>query len=63
LANLPPGGQRYLTTKYLLSLADGEKGLRKAIILLRENIAARNQAALGKLEEGGNGAGGDAYTD
>ena len=56
LANLPPGGQRYLATKYLLSLADGEKGIRKAIILLRENIAARNQAALRKLEEAGNGA-------
>ena len=63
LANLPPGEQRYLATKYLLSLADGEKGLRKAIILLRENIAARNQAALGKLEEAGNGASGDAGTD
>jgi len=58
LANLPPGGQRYLATRYLLSLADGEKGIRKAIILLRENIAARNQAALRKLEEAGNGAGG-----
>ena len=58
LANLPPGEQRYLATKYLLSLADGEKGLMKAIILLRENIAARNQAALRKLEEAGNGAGG-----
>ena len=57
LANLPPGGQRYLATKYLLSLADGEKGLRKAIVLLRENIAAKNQAALRKLEEAGNGAG------
>ena len=64
LANLPPGGQRYLATKYLLSLADGEKGLRKAIILLGENIAAKNQAALRKFEEAGNGAdGGDAYTD
>ena len=60
LANLPPGGQRYLATKYLHSLADGEKGLRKAIVLLRENIAARNQAALRKLEEAGNGADGDA---
>jgi hypothetical protein len=58
LANLPPGGQRYLATKYLLSLADGEKGIRKAIILLRENIAAKNQATLRKLEEAGNGAGG-----
>jgi len=60
LANLPPGGQRYLATRYLLSLADVEKWLRKAIILLRENIAARNQAAMGKLEEAGNGASGDA---
>jgi hypothetical protein len=60
LANLPPGGQRYLATKYLLSLADGEKGLRKAIILLRENITARNQAAMGKSEEAGNGASGAA---
>ena len=60
LANLPPGGQRYLATKYLHSLADGEKGIKKAIVLLRENIAARNQAALRKLEEAGNGAGGDA---
>ena len=50
LANLPPGEQRYFATKYLLSLADGEKWLRKAIILLRENIAAKNQAALRKLE-------------
>ena len=33
---------------------------RKAIILLRENIAAKNQAALRKLEEAGNGAGDDA---
>lgn len=63
LANLPPGGQRYLATKYLHSLADGEKGLRKAIVLLRENMAAKNQAALRKLEAAGNGAGGDAYTD
>ena len=63
LANLPPGGQRYLATRYLLSLADGEKGLRKAIVLLRENMAAKNQAALRKLEGAGNGAGGDAYTD
>ena len=63
LANLPPGGQRYLATKYLHSLADGEKGLRKAIVLLRENMAAKNQAALRKLEGAGNGAGGDAYTD
>jgi hypothetical protein len=60
LANLPPGGQRYLATRYLLSLADVEKWLRKAIILLRENIAARNQATMGKLEEAGNGASGDA---
>lgn len=60
LANLPPGGQRYLATKYLLSLADGEKGLRKAIILLGENIAAKNQAAPRKFEEAGNGADGDA---
>ena len=60
LANLPPGEQRYLATRYLLSLADVEKWLRKAIILLRENIAARNQAAMGKLEEAGNGASGDA---
>lgn len=56
-------GQRYLATKYLHSLADGEKGLRKAIVLLRENMAAKNQAALRKLEGAGNGAGGDAYTD
>jgi hypothetical protein len=60
LANLPPCEQRYLATKYLLSLADVEKGLRKTIVLLRENIAAKNQAALRKLEEAGNGAGGDA---
>jgi hypothetical protein len=61
LANLPPGEQRYLATKYLLSLAHGEKGLRKAIVLLRENIAAKNQAGLRKFEEAGNGAdGGDA---
>ena len=52
LANLPPGEQRYLATKYLLSLADGEKGIRKAIILLRENIAARNQAAMRKVGGG-----------
>ena len=63
LANLPPGEQRYLATKYLLSLADGEKGIRKDIVLLRENITAKNQAALRKLEGAGNGAGGDAYTD
>src|SRR5208283_1642514 len=49
-------GQRYLATKYLHSLADGEKGLRKAIVLLRENMAAKNQAALRKLEGAGNGA-------
>ena len=60
LANLPPGGQRYLATRYLLSLADGEKWLRKASILLRENIGAKNQAAMGKLEEAGNCASGDA---
>ena len=60
LANLPPGEQRYLATKYLLSLADGEKGIRKAIILHRENIAAKNQATLRKLEEAGHGVGGDA---
>ena len=63
LANLPPGEQRYLATKYLLSLAHGEKGIRKAIILLRENIAARNQAAMEKLEEAGNGASGAAGAD
>ena len=40
-----------------------KKGLRKAIVLLRENMAAKNQAALQKLEGAGNGAGGDAYTD
>jgi hypothetical protein len=40
-----------------------KKGLRKAIVLLRENMAAKNQAALRKLEGAGNGAGGDAYTD
>ena len=62
LANPPPGAQRYFSTKHLLSLSDDEKWLRKAIILLRENIAAKNQAALRKLEEAGNGngAGGDA---
>jgi len=58
LANPPPGAQRYFSTKHLLSLSDDEKWLRKAIILLRENIAAKNQAALRKLEEAGNGAGG-----
>ena len=60
LANPPPGAQRYFSTKHLLSLSDDEKWLRKAIILLRENIAAKNQAALRKLEEAGNGADGDA---
>ena len=60
LANPPPGAQRYFSTKHLLSLSDDEKWLRKAIILLRENIAAKNQAALRKLEEAGNGAGADA---
>ena len=57
LANPPPGAQRYFSTKHLLSLSDDEKWLRKAIILLRENIAAKNQAALRKLEEAGNGNG------
>ena len=56
LANPPPGAQRYFSTKYLLSLSDDEKWLRKAITLLRENIAARNQAALRKLEKAGNTA-------
>ena len=60
LANPPPGAQRYFSTKHLLSLSDDEKWLRKAIILLRENIAAKNQAALRKFEEAGNGADGDA---
>ena len=57
LANPPPGAQRYFSTKHLLSLSDDEKWLRKAIILLREKIAAKNQAALRKLEEAGNGNG------
>ena len=59
LANPPPGAQRYFSTKHLLSLSDDLKWLRKAIILLRENIAAKNQAALRKLEEAGNGNGDD----
>jgi len=45
LANPPPGAQRFFLTKTLLSLADDEKWVKKAILILRENIATKNQVA------------------
>ena len=45
LANPSPGAQRFFLTKTLLSLADDGKWVKKAILILRENIATKNQVA------------------
>lgn len=57
LANPPPGAQRFFLSKTLLSLADDEKWVKKAILILRENIVTKNQVAkMTRGDRNGDGA-------
>ena len=45
LADPPPGAQRYFWGKHVRSLAEDEKWLKKAILILRKNVTENNAAA------------------
>jgi hypothetical protein len=53
LADPPPGAQRYFLGRYVLALGNDERWLKKAIVLLRENVASKNQAAKEKQAQAG----------
>ena len=59
LAHPPPGAQRYFLGRYVLALGNDERWLKKAIVLLRENVVGKNQAAKEKAGNGTDADGGE----
>jgi hypothetical protein len=62
LADPPPGAQRYFWGKHVRSLAEDEKWLKKAILILRKNVTEKN-AAVKRRQSPADGSGGDGHND